>query len=199
MVHRSAATQRDEARREESELVLRIASGDEQALALLYDRFGGLLLSLAQRILGDLAEAEEILQETLLQVWRQADRYDPRRSSVSTWLVLILRSRGIDRLRSRQVSERTARSSFEQNPVQDTSPEGTANVLHAERRSRLKAELERLPPEQKEVLDLAFYGGLTQSQIATRTGIPLGTVKTRTLLAMKKLRHSLASEIGDLL
>lgn len=180
-------------------LIERIAGGDQVALGELYDRFSNLLLALSRRILGDTSEAEEILQEVFLQVWSQAGRYDGRRSSVSTWLVLITRSRSIDRLRSRQVKDRTLVGFQQEKAGQHTSPQGPKSVLYTERRRRLRQELARLPEEQRRVLELAFFDGMTQSEIAGSTGIPLGTVKTRTLLAMKKLRKALESELGELL
>ena len=184
---------------EDSDLVHRIAGRDEAALAELYDRYSGLLLALSRRILMDSSEAEEILQEVFLQVWNQAERYDRSRSSVSTWLVLITRSRSIDRLRSRQVKDRTLQSLKQEKPNQHTSPEGMGSVLLSQRRQRLRREMQELPAEQRQVLELAFFKGMTQSEIAQSTGIPLGTVKTRTLLAMKKLRRALQAEIRDLL
>ncbi|MEM6795602.1 MAG: sigma-70 family RNA polymerase sigma factor [Acidobacteriota bacterium] len=177
----------------------RIAGGDQYALSQLYDRFSGMLLALARRVLHDTTEAEDILQEVFVQVWNQAGRYDRSRSSVSTWLVLITRSRSIDRLRSRQVKERTVSALQQETPRLHTSPEGGRNVLHDQRRERLREELAHLPPEQRQVLELAFFSGMTQSEIANSTGIPLGTVKTRTLLAMKKMRKALHEEVGDLL
>lgn len=189
----------DADRADDVALVKRIGEGDEQALASLYDRYAGLLTSLSRRILHDPSDAEETLQEVFVQVWKQAARYDSRRSSVSTWLVLITRSRSIDRLRSRQVKDRTLDSLQQEKSPTHTSHEGTSNVLLTERRKRLRAELAVLPAEQRRVLELAFFQGLTQSEISDSTGIPLGTVKTRTLLAMKKLRAALAADIGDLL
>lgn len=184
---------------EEAVMVARVARGEASALSELYDRFSGLLLALSRRILHDDAEAEEILQEVFLQVWNQAGRYDPSRSSVSTWLVLITRSRSIDRLRSRQVKDRTLSHLKQEKGDVHTSPEGPASVLLEDRRLRLRHELGLLPEEQRRVLELAFYKGMTQSEIAHQTGIPLGTVKTRTLLAMKKLRQALADDIRSLL
>ena len=183
----------------EIELVARTAAGDSGALAELYDRFSGMLLGLATKILGDRSDAEEVLQEVFVQVWRQAGRYQSGRSSVSTWLVLITRSRAIDRLRTRNVKLRTAVEAHRENPNRHTSPEGVGNVLRDERRSRLRQELASLPPEQREVLEMAYYRGMTQREVAQATGAPLGTVKTRTLLAMKKLRSALEDEIGELL
>ena len=186
-------------RTDDKELVRAIVERKQEAVAELYDRFSSLLMALAYRVLGNAQDAEEILQETFLQVWNQAARYDPSRSSVSTWLVLITRSRAIDRLRSRQVQQRTVTAAQQEKPTSHTSPTGVGDVLLQERQRRLGEEMSQLPPEQRQVLELAFYGGSTQSEIAEQTGIPLGTVKTRTLLAMKKLRAALREEIGDLL
>lgn len=184
---------------QEEALVERLRDGDEEALRELFQRYSGMLLGLAQRILGNSAEAEEVLQEVFLQIWRQAPRYDPTRAALSTWVVMIARSRSIDRLRSRRVAERTANAAHQENSRRHTSPRGTRDVLLEERRSRLDGELAKLPAEQRQVLEMAFFDGMTQSEIAERTATPLGTVKTRTLLAMKKLRKALADEIGDLL
>lgn len=184
---------------EDLELVGRIAVGDTAALAELYDRYAGLLLALGRRVLNDASDAEEVLQEVFLQVWNQASRYQPTRSSVSTWLTLITRSRAIDRLRTRQVATRTITTLQQQNPARHTSHEGMGSVLTVQRRKRLRQELHELPPEQAQVLELAFYQGMTQSEIALELGIPLGTVKTRALLAMKKLRKALEAEIRELL
>lgn len=180
-------------------LLERIARGDHAALGELYDRLAPMLLSLARRILDDVAEAEEVVQETFLQVWNQAGRYDPSRAAVSTWLVLITRSRSIDRLRTRKVVGRTLDGFHQENKGSYTSPEGARSVQDEERRQRVRRELDSLPAEQREVLELAFFEGWTQSEIAERTGTPLGTVKTRTLLAMKKLRKTLQAEIRELI
>lgn len=180
-------------------LVRQVADRQPEALSELYNRYSPTLLGLARRILGSTADAEEVLQEVFVHVWNHGGRYDPARSSVSTWLVLITRSRAIDRLRSRRVVERTHDAAHQEEPVEHTSPEGADNVFMHERRARVRRELEKLPPEQREVLELAFYKGLTQTQIASQADIPLGTVKTRTLLAMKKLRGALRDEIRQLL
>jgi RNA polymerase sigma-70 factor (ECF subfamily) len=183
---------------EDVALVRRVAARDQGALGELYDRYGGLLLALATRVLGAPAEAEEVVQETFIQVWNQARSYDPARSSVSTWLVLLGRSRAIDRLRSNRAGERAGESLRAQAPTH-ASPSAPVDVLFRERRERVREELAALPPEQREVLELAFYEGLTQTEISARTGVALGTVKTRTLLAMKKLRAALRAEIRELL
>lgn len=184
---------------EDRALVARLAEGDQAALSALYDRYSSMLLALAIRVVGDHAEAEEVLQEVLLQAWRQAERYNPDRSSVSTWLVMMTRSRAIDRIRSRNVVDRTLAAAQKEETRVHESPQGAKSVLHQERADRLRAELAKIPAEQRQVLELAFFSGMTQREIAAETGIPLGTVKTRTLLAMKKLRAALSDDLEDLL
>ncbi|HSG40845.1 MAG TPA: sigma-70 family RNA polymerase sigma factor, partial [Thermoanaerobaculia bacterium] len=176
-----------------------IADRQPEALGTLYGRYAPTLLALGKRILGSLSDAEEVLQEVFLHVWNHAGRYDAGRSSVSTWLILITRSRAIDRLRTRKVVERTHETSVQENPREDASPEGVENVFIRERRERVQGEMGKLPPEQRQVLEMAFYEGLSQSEIAAKADLPLGTVKTRTLLAMKKLRGALRDEIRQLL
>jgi RNA polymerase sigma-70 factor, ECF subfamily len=180
-------------------LLGRVAGRDPHALAELYDRFAPLVLALARRILGAAGEAEEVLQETFLQVWNQAERYEPGRSSVSTWVVLIARSRALDRFRSRQARARAVDAAALEPAPPDASSRLEEHVLHSERRRRVRQALAELPEEQRRVLELAFYEGLSQTEIATRTGAPLGTVKTRALLGMKKLRQSLRPEIRELM
>jgi len=176
-----------------------IADRNAEALSELYRRYAPTLLALGRRILGGTQDAEEVLQEVFLHVWNHATRYDAGRSSVSTWLVLIARSRAIDRLRNRKVVDKTHTAAALSDPPEDASPDGPEAVLLRERRDRVREELERLPAEQREVLEMAFYEGLSQTEIAARANQPLGTVKTRTLLAMKKLRNALRNEIRQLL
>lgn len=184
---------------DELALVRRMVAGEAEALAELYDRFAPLMLAVARRILGGSGDAEEVLQEAFLQAWNQAERYDPGRSSVSTWLVLIARTRALDRLRSRGARDRAAQASAAEPPPPDTSSRLDEHVLHRERRRRVREALAAIPAEQRRVLELAFYEGMSQSEIATHTGTPLGTVKTRALLGMKKLRQALRGEIRELM
>ncbi|MEM7048464.1 MAG: sigma-70 family RNA polymerase sigma factor [Acidobacteriota bacterium] len=183
----------------DSDLMLQVASGREDALSELFDRYSGGLLSLATRIVGNVSDAEEVLQEVFLHAWSRAAGYDPARSSVTTWLALITRSRSIDRLRSRKVIDRTADAARQENRSAHESPQASRNVFLHQRRERIGAAMRHLPEEQRQVLELAYYSGMTQSEIAREANIPLGTVKTRTLLAMKKLRQALGAEIGELL
>jgi RNA polymerase sigma-70 factor (ECF subfamily) len=170
-----------------------------EALEVLYARYAPSLLALGKRILGSLSDAEEVLQEIFLYIWNHPRRYDSSRSSVATWLMLLARSRAIDRLRTRKVVERTHESSALANPPAHASSDSLDTVFLEQRRDRVQRELDRLPPEQRQVLEMAFYQGLSQSEIAAKAELPLGTVKTRTLLAMKKLRNALRDEIRQLL
>jgi RNA polymerase sigma-70 factor, ECF subfamily len=176
-----------------------VADRNPDALGILYGRYAPTLLALGKRILGSAGDAEEVLQEIFIHVWNHAGRYDAGRSSVSTWLVLLMRSRSIDRLRTRKVVERTHETAGQRDPAEHASPEAVETVFVQERRERVRNEMEKLPPEQKQVLEMAFYEGLSQSEIAAKADLPLGTVKTRTLLAMKKLRNALRDEIRQLL
>lgn len=184
---------------EDAAAVARLAGGDEDALSILYDRYSGMLMALVQRIVRDPADSEEIVQRVFMQAWKQADRYDPTRSSVSTWLVLIGRSRAIDLIRSRKVKDRTLEAVKQERKGQYTSNEGGERVWLQERREKLQGAMDDLPPEQREILEMAFFRGMTQREIAETTGIPLGTVKTRSLLAMKKMRVALRDEVKGLL
>jgi RNA polymerase sigma-70 factor, ECF subfamily len=184
---------------DDRELLRLIAQLRQDALGELYDRHGGMLLGLARRILGDVRDAEEVLQEVFLQVWGQAGRFDPDRASPLTWIALITRSRAIDLMRSRGVRQRVVEAVGREVADTHQSAEAVGTVWNSERRERLQGALAELPPEQREVLELAYYGGLTQTEIAEETGLPLGTVKTRVLLAMKKLRANLKDEIEELL
>jgi len=184
---------------EDAAAVARLAGGDEDALSVLYDRYSGMLMALVQRIVRDPADSEEIVQRVFMQAWKQADRYDPTRSSVSTWLVLIGRSRAIDLIRSRKVKDRTLEAVKQERKGQYTSNEGGERVWLQERREKLQGAMDDLPPEQREILEMAFFRGMTQREIAETTGIPLGTVKTRSLLAMKKMRVALRDEVKGLL
>lgn len=185
----------------DAELVARVAGRDEDALAALYDRYSPLLLGLAARILGHDGAAEDVVQEVLLEVWNRAATYDPARSSVSTWLILRLRSRAVDRLRSARVRSSAVEAASKETPASDrhASPEGPANVWFSERQARVRRALAELPEEQRQVLDWAFFAGMSQREIAARFAVPLGTVKTRTLLALRKLRAALRDEVRELL
>lgn len=175
-------------------LIGRVAGGDREAFAHLFDRLAPAVLGLLVRILGRGGEAEEVLQEVFLQVWEEADRYQPGRSSPLGWVLMLARSRGIERLRSRQASQRRAQTVARDGLWSDgaANPRGSDRLEAEERRQQLLAALGVLSSEQRQCIELAFFQGLTHSQIAECTAAPLGTVKSRILLGMNKLRQALA-------
>ena len=181
-------------------LVSLAAAGHGEALSELHRRYSAMLMSVALGILGNRQDAEEALQEAFLYAWRKSKNYDPYLSSVSTWLVLITRSRSLDRLRTRQICrKRQCHLQREAKTTRQLSPGSFAHVLGSERADRVRKAMDRLPTPQQQVIELCFYSDLTQSEAATRAGLPLGTVKSRTHLAMRKLRRELASEFRNLM
>lgn len=165
----------------------RMATGDESALVALYDGTASQLFGLALRILGDRPAAEEVTGDAYLQAWRQAERFDRRRGTPLAWLLTIVRTRAIDRRRS------TGRAPVEL-PEPDGAPPETPDVAleSAGRRRLVRAALASLRPEQREAVELAYFGGLSHGEIAARLDVPLGTVKTRLRLGMGRLRATLA-------
>jgi len=179
------------------ELVRRMAAGDEAALGELHDRYSTLLHSVVLRIVGDADDAEEVLEETFWQAWRQASRYEPGRGGISTWLVMIARSRAVDRLRSRRRVREERWDELPEPAEIGINPDITAPTplddAHAEEVRRVvAAAVAKLPPEQRQTVEMAYFGGMSQTEIAEATGQPLGTVKTRARLALQKLREALA-------
>lgn len=172
-------------------LVERMAGGDEYALSALYDRSGRLIYGLLLRILGDAGLAEEVLLDVYMQVWRQARRYDPSRGKILAWIVTIARSRAIDRLRSTRQEEMRKESLDASDHSLSFAAGFEDPTVQPERQRVVRAALMSLPPEQREVIEMAYYLGLSHSEIAARLGQPLGTVKTRTRLGMMKLREQL--------
>jgi RNA polymerase sigma-70 factor, ECF subfamily len=181
-------------------LVARMAAGDERALGVLYDRWATTVHTIAYYLLGQADDAEDAVEETFWQAWREAGRYDASRGAVSTWLSTIARSRALDRQRARQRRaeeplEGVVPSSDGSGGIAGSRAPSTNQQQEAEASERARdvaAALEKLPAEQREVIELAYFGGLSQSEIATRTSLPLGTVKTRARLALEKLRAPLA-------
>lgn len=182
----------DERALEDRDLIRRVASRDGLAFARLFDLHAPVTLGLLSRILGVRAEAEEVLQEVFLQVWMQADRYEESRSSPRGWILMLARSRALDRLRRRTSQQRREDEAAAGEGVA-VRPVGTARLEEAEQRSRVGAALGVLSPEQRHCIELAFFEGLTHTQIAERLKAPLGTVKSRILLGMNKLRQALST------
>jgi len=179
---------------QESDVLLlkAIAARDEAALAQLYDRYDRILFGLLMRILNNREEAEDVLQETFLQVWRKAADFDEDRGRPFTWLVTLARSRGIDRLRTLASRERVAEAGARE--VSDQISDAATDAFKSEQRGLVSDALAKLPDEQKRPIMLAYFDGLTQSEIATRLGAPLGTVKTRMRTGMIRLRELLAGQ-----
>lgn len=175
-------------------------AGDETALKAFYQRWFPIVHGLVTRILKSADDVEDVVEEAFWQAWRQADRFTSERGSVQTWLLTIARSRALDRLRA---TRRLREDSIDDGPtdqagtaaeaaVVQSSSDPLLDVEHAERRQLVLAALSELPREQREAMELGYFGGFSQTEIAERTGQPLGTIKTRMRLAMQKLRDRLS-------
>lgn len=174
-------------------LLARVRGGDAHALGRLYDRYSRVLFGVAYRMVGAPETAEEVMQDAFHAVWRRASTYDPARGGPRGWLLTIVRNAAIDR--QRVVAPRSRReSSLDdalETPDDDSVEERASSDLRDE---RIRSVVATLSPEQRQVIQLAFWGGLSQTEIAARLGIPLGTVKSRVRLAMSKLRAGLVDE-----
>jgi len=173
-------------------VVQRLAAGDRDAVAELYDRHAARIMGLAIRIVRNSSDAEDVVQELFSQAWRIAPNYQPARGSVAGWLLMMARSRAIDRLRSRQ-----PRRDVDDRPDLDGLPADVAPVseqlIASQQVAHVREAMTALPVEQRTALELAYFEGLTQSEIAERTQTPLGTVKTRIRTALTSLRRSVRS------
>jgi RNA polymerase sigma-70 factor (ECF subfamily) len=173
----------------------RMARGEGDAVAELYDRHARPIYSLALRILGDATEAEDIVQEVFSQAWKQAARYSATRGAVAAWLMTLARSRAIDRLRAKRARPGEVSDERVAGQLVDAGPPADSLVLSSEQVARVRAALDELPLLQRAAIELAYYEGLTHAEIADRLEQPLGTVKTRIRLAMLKLRDVLAGTV----
>jgi RNA polymerase sigma-70 factor (ECF subfamily) len=172
-------------------VVALVARGDERALAELYDRYGTPAYSLARRILRDPALAEDAVQDAFLAIWRGAERFAPERAKASSWIMTLVHRRAVDLVRREQ--RRRADSLPEAEPA---APEGSAEdaVWLRLERERVQQALRQLPDRQRETLELAYYGGFTQSELADRLGRPLGTIKSQMFAALAGLRDVLDAQ-----
>lgn len=178
----------------DEELVARVARGDSRAFEALYDRHERPAYSLALRLLADSDAAEDVVQDAFLAVWQRVEKYDPSRGSFRTWLLTTIHSRGIDRLRSRAAQQR--RREALEGEAGAASEAAAATPLPGETRAlaaSVRGDLAELPPAQREVIVLAYYGGLTHREISEYLEVPIGTVKSRIRLGMSGLRDRIGA------
>ena len=175
-------------------LLSRLARKDAAAFDALYTRHGRAAFALAYRVLNDPEAAEDVVQEAFLTVWRRAESYQQERGSARAWLLTVVRNRSIDYIRAREARPRIAGDLEEVSRVAAAGDDPADDVLRRVEGVAVRAALAELPPEQREAVELAFFSGLSYSEIAERTGAPLGTVKSRMRLAMVRLRGVLVAE-----
>jgi RNA polymerase sigma-70 factor, ECF subfamily len=181
----------------DEELMPLIGAKDPEAFEVFYDRHGGVAYSLAYRIVGERAAAEDVTQEAFISIWRSGARFDRTRGSVRSWILSILRNRAIDSLRSRAGKAPKLTfdddSALEQRPATERTEE---EAIRQETARELRGALGLLPGEQSKVLELAYFGGFSQTEISRMLGVPLGTVKGRMRLGLEKIRGELAEEMA---
>lgn len=178
----------------DSELMLRVANGDARAFEAIYDRHRAQAFGLAVRVTGRRSTAEEVTQDAFLSLWRSARDYQPGRASLKTWLLTLVRNRGIDSLRSQVRHEGTVDLDSPVAGHLEAAERTAEQVTQMEESRHARLLLGDLPAAQREVIELAYFGGLSQVEIAGKVGIPLGTVKGRARLALEKLRQSVETE-----
>jgi RNA polymerase sigma-70 factor (ECF subfamily) len=182
----------DDRSQADAELVRRMAARDKAALAELYDRFSGPLFATAVRVVGDRAEAEDLVHDTFIALWDKAADFDTQRGSAFSWAVTLVRNRAIDRVRSRRRRGELLDASAPTDLGYDQNPAAACeSAVAGDRATAVRAAVASLPAEQKHALELAFFGGLTQQQIAERLAEPLGTIKARIRRGLLKLREAL--------
>lgn len=181
----------------DEELMPLIGEKDPDAFEVFYDRHGGAAYSLAYRIVGERGAAEDVTQEAFISIWRSGARYDAARGSVRSWMLGIVRNRSIDALRSR--SGKAPKLDFDDDEILEHRPAGElteAEALRRETEAELRGVLGELPGEQSRVIELAYFGGFSQAEIAAMLEVPLGTVKGRTRLGLEKIRGQLAEGLA---
>ena len=176
----------------DADVLRRLAAGDRDAVAELYDRHAARVLGLAYRIVRNVSDAEDVVQDVFAQAWRTASNYEAARGTVAGWLLMMARTRAIDRLRARQ-TRRDAGAEPDPERVPSSAVPVPDQIIANQQAARVRGAMVALPAEQQTVLELAYFEGLSQSEIAARLQIPLGTVKTRTRSALALLRRSVRS------
>jgi RNA polymerase sigma-70 factor (ECF subfamily) len=187
---------REPSRLADEELMLVVQDGDPRAFEVLYDRHGGAAFSLAYRMVGTRAIAEDIVQEAFLSIWRSRVRYERARGSVRTWVLGIVHHRTIDALRRNLVHERRRASAEGIEERQQADELTEVEAVRRQEAREVRAALSALPGEQARVIELAYYGGFTHTQIAEMLEMPVGTVKGRMRLGLEKMRRELAGEVA---
>ncbi|MCA1659967.1 MAG: sigma-70 family RNA polymerase sigma factor [Verrucomicrobiaceae bacterium] len=174
----------------DGELMQRVIAGDEPAFVSLYRRLSPGLFSMIYQILQDQKEAEDVLQEAFVQMWKKASTYDSGRSALFTWAVMISRNKAIDRLRGRQRRARLVEEATEESAATAPEMEQGADLLlgQSDERERIRGALSQIPPAQREAIELAFFSGLTQAEVSSKLQEPLGTVKARIRRGLMALR-----------
>jgi RNA polymerase sigma-70 factor (ECF subfamily) len=178
----------------DGDLVLRLRRRDPQALADLYDRYGRLVFSLILRVVRDTGIAEDLVQETFLRVWNRIQGFEAGKGSIGPWLLAVARNRAIDYLRSAGGRERNAMD-LEETIHPALSSDMEQGILNSDRIRRVKAAMDKLSPQQRQAIELAYFEGLSQSEMAERMGQPLGTVKTWVRTALRSLRDELGTAV----
>jgi len=182
--------------REDLDLHRRLSGGDRGAFDELYRRYAPPAYGLAYRLTGQQILAQDVVHDAFMALWRAPEAFDPARGTFRTFFLSLVHHRAVDTVRREErIRKRQDRASnLESSVSEDVAEDVVDSAFLGVRRREVRAALETLPPEQKQVLDMAYFTGMTQAQIAETLGIPIGTVKTRTLAAMKKLRRALARE-----
>jgi RNA polymerase sigma-70 factor (ECF subfamily) len=182
--------------RDDLELHRRLSAGDRAAFDQLYRRYAGSAYGLAFRVTGQQLLAQDVVHDAFLALWRAPEAYDPARGAFRTFFLSLVHHRAVDTVRREERLRRRTERASNLEPVrgEDVAEDVVEESFLSERRKGVREALLTLPPEQRQVVELAYFGGLTQAVIAERLGIPIGTVKTRTLAAMRKLRRRLEQE-----
>lgn len=181
-----------------STLLSEVAAGNARSFEQLYDRYSAIVYALLLRMLGGAEDAQEVLQETFIQIWNRAHMFDQSRGTEAAWLLSIARSRGIDRIRSRKTRSQREADAGREISIRSESvdrEQGVQLAILAEEQGLVREALKELPEAQRKALELAYFDGMSQSEIAEALSEPLGTVKTRMQLGMKKLREKLKSTL----
>jgi RNA polymerase sigma-70 factor (ECF subfamily) len=171
----------------DQELAVALSAGQVDAVDVLYLRYGALCYSLAVRILGDPGRAEDVVQESFVRVWKRASSFDASRGSLRSWLLTVVRNRAIDYLRGTAARERDELELQVEVPARGAGADPWREVSQSLERDAVKSALERLPREQRQTIELGYFGGYSQQEISRMIDVPLGTIKSRTRLALEKL------------